>query len=270
MPNRYKAALHLHTTYSDGELSLEALKAHFQKRGFDCLIMSDHAEAMDGEKMEEYVARCRALSDARFCVVPGLEFAYRFDAGSLHLLGYGVHRYQREETPAAMMKTIQQLGGLAVLAHPYPPLAPQIAPLQEGLDGIELWNTKYNGRWAPALWNYRLLKGVREKRPEVLGFYGTDFHWQTQYTGMAILIEAEGLTPEALLTGLRKGRFYAEKEGMRLSPEGRLTPGEEARFERRERLYHLWRKMVVGARAPFKALRLPIPRRLKAMARKVL
>lgn len=270
MPNRYKAALHLHTTYSDGELSLEALKAFFQKRGFDALIMSDHAEHLDPEKMEEYVARCRALSDDRFCIVPGLEFAYRFDAGSLHLLGYGVHHLQREETPFLMMKTIQRLGGVAVLAHPYPLLAPQIAPLQEGLDGIELWNTKYNGRWAPALWNYRLLKGVKEKRPEVLGFYGTDFHWKTQYAGLAVWIEAARLAPEALLDGLRRGRFYAEKEGMRLRPDGRLAPAEEARFGRRERIYSLWRKMVVGARGPFKALRLPIPQRLKAMARKVL
>lgn len=270
MPNRFKAALHLHTTYSDGELTLEELKARFQNEGFQCLIMSDHAEMIDWEKMEEYVAQCRALSDDRFCIIPGLEFAYRFQEGSLHLLGYGVSRYEREEEPVKMIETIHRLGGIAVLAHPYPPLAPQIAPMKGTLDGIELWNTKYNGRLAPALWNYELLKEVRVRRPEVLGFYGTDFHWKTQYTGLAVWIEAARFSPEALLSALRSGRFYAEKERMRLTPGGVLTPGQEACFHRRERFYRMWRRMVVGARVPFKMLRLPIPPRVKAMARKVL
>ncbi len=270
MPNRFKAALHLHTTYSDGELTLEELKAHFQKQGFQCLIMSDHAETMNPERMEEYAARCRALSEERFCIVPGLEFAYPFESGSLHLLGYGINEYQREEEPVKMIETIHRLGGVAVLAHPYPPLMSRIAPMKGSLDGIELWNTKYNGRLAPALWNYQLLQEVRELRPEVLGFYGTDFHWETQYAGMAVWIEAPQLAPASLMAGLRSGRFYAEKEGMRLTPDGSLTPDQKASFERREWLYRMWRKTVVGARGPFKALRLPVPRRLKAIARKVL
>lgn len=270
MPNRFKAALHLHTTYSDGELTLEELKARFQKEGFRCLMMSDHAESMTAEGMERYVAQCRALSDDQFCIVPGLEFAYPFDSGSLHLLGYGVSRYQREEEPVEMVKAIHQLGGVAVLAHPYPPLLPQIVPMKGTIDGIELWNTKYNGRIAPALWNYQLLKEVRRLRPEVLGFYGTDFHWKTQYAGLAVWIEADALTPASLLAALRNGKFYAEKEGMRLTPDGSLTSDQKSSFERKERFYRLWRKMVVGARGPFKALCLPIPQRLKAMARKVL
>jgi hypothetical protein len=57
---------------------------------------------------------------------------------------------------------------------------------------------------------------------------------------------------------------------MRLTPDGSLTSDQKSSFERKERFYRLWRKMVVGARGPFKALRLPIPQRLKAMARKVL
>lgn len=270
MPNRFKAALHLHTTYSDGELTLEELTAFFRKRGFQCLLMSDHAEMIDPEKMEGYVAHCRALSDDQLCIVPGLEFAYKFDQGSLHLLGYGVTEHQREEEPVKMIGTIHRLGGIAVLAHPYPPLMPQIAPMKGSLDGIELWNTKYNGRLAPALWNYRLLQAERNVRPEILGFYGTDFHWKTQYADLAVWIEADRLTPESILAALRSGKFYGEKEGVRLMPDGALTPDQEASFERREKVYRIWRKMVVGARAPFKTLHLPIPPRLKALARKVL
>lgn len=270
MPNRFKAALHLHTTYSDGELTLEELKARFQKEGFRCLMMSDHAESMTPEGMERYVAQCRALSDDQFCIVPGLEFAYPFESGSLHLLGYGVRRRQREEDPVEMVKTIHQLGGVAVLAHPYPPLLPQIVPMKETIDGIELWNTKYNGRIAPALWNYQLLKEVRRLRPEVLGFYGTDFHWKTQYAGLAVWIEADALTPASLLAALRNGKFYAEKEGMRLAPDGSLTSDQRRFFERREQVYRVWRMMAAVAGGAFRAIRLPIPRWLKTAARKAL
>lgn len=274
MKKRFKGALHLHTTFSDGEFTPEELKAHFQKRGFQFLMMSDHAESMDAGRMEEYVARCRALSDESFCMVPGLEFAYDDlmgpRSGSLHLLGYGVDRYEREEAPLAMIHTIHRLGGLAVLAHPYPPLHPVIAPMEKFLDGIELWNTKYNGRFAPARWNYDLLKETRGVRPEVLGFYGTDFHWKTQYMEMALWVEADALTPPALLAALSKGSFYADRKGVIFTPEGKLTSIQAARFAKVEQVYQMWKKIVKGGRKPFKMLHLPVPKRLKAMARKVL
>ncbi|MDC4227949.1 MAG: hypothetical protein MPW15_27895 [Candidatus Manganitrophus sp.] len=167
-------------------------------------------------------------------------------------------------------KTIHQLGGVAVLAHPYPPLLPQIVPMKGTIDGIELWNTKYNGRLAPALWNYQLLKDVRKLRPEVLGFYGTDFHWKTQYAGLAVWIEAEALTPASLLAALRNGKFYAEKEGN--APYlGRLPHLRSEVFLRKKGAVLSALENDGGRReGPFKALRLPIPQRLKAMARKVL
>lgn len=274
MKKRFKGALHLHTTFSDGEFTPEELKAHFQKKGFQFLMMSDHAEWMDPEKMAEYVCRCRALSDETFCMVPGLEFSYGDlmgpGSGSLHLLGYGVDRYEREEEPLAMIYTIHRLGGLAVLAHPYPALYPVIAPMEKFLDGIELWNTKYNGRFAPALWNYDLLKETRGIHPEALGFYGIDFHWKSQYTGMGTWIEAESLTPSSLLTALAKGAFYAERKGVLFTPEGKLTPFQEAQFAKVEQVYRVWKKIIKGGRKPFKMLHLPVPKSLKAMARKVL
>lgn len=271
MKSRFKGALHLHTTFSDGEFTLEELKAHFQKRGFQFLLMSDHAEGMDVAKMSSYVSLCRALSEPDFCIVPGLEFSYPVEkAGSLHLLGYGLTEFKREEEPVAMIHTIHRLGGLAVLAHPFPPLYPAIVPMKPYLDGIELWNTKYNGRFAPSLWTYTLLNETKAAHPEVLGFYGTDYHWKTQYAGMGLWIEAEAPTPSALLTALSKGHYYAEKNGERFTADGKLTPSQEARFARIERIYRMWKKMVVGGRKPFKMLRLPVPPKLKAMARKVL
>lgn len=274
MPNRFKGACHLHTTFSDGELSLAELKDHFQAKGFQFLLMSDHAEGMDGEKMRAYVAQCRALSDDRFLMVPGLEFAYPSKAvpGSshLHLLGFGIARYERAEDPVGMIHTIHRLGGLAVLAHPYPAHAADYVELSTLLDGIELWNTKYNGRFAPALWNYVLLKQIQDRGSKILGFYGTDFHWKTQYAGMAIWVQTDRLMATSLLASLSKGMFYAEKDGMVLTSDGMLTSAQEARFETRERLYRIWKKTVVSGRVPFKVLRLKIPRRLKAITRRVL
>jgi hypothetical protein len=266
--------LHLHTTFSDGELSLAELKDHFQAKGFQFLLMSDHAEGMDGEKMRAYVAQCRALSDDRFLIVPGLEFAYPSKAvpGSshLHLLGFGIARYERAKDPVGMIHTIHRLGGLAVLAHPYPAHAPDYAELAPLLDGIELWNTKYNGRFAPALWNYVLLQQIQRRGSKTFGFYGTDFHWKTQYAGMVVSVEAEQLAAPVLLASLSNGKFHAEKGGMVLTSDGTLTAAQQARFASTERLYRIWKTTVVSGRLPFKVLHLTIPRRLKAISRKVL
>ncbi|HLG21718.1 MAG TPA: PHP domain-containing protein [Candidatus Manganitrophaceae bacterium] len=274
MQNRFKGALHLHSVFSDGELALEALKERFKARGFDFLAMSDHAEMTTPEKMEGYVSRCRSLSDDAFLVIPGLEFAYpsAFAPGSgrLHLLGFGLERLEREERPGPMIDAIHRMGGVAVLAHPYPLHYPDYAQILGSLDGLELWNTKYNGRFAPALWNYRLLQEARKLRPGIFGFYGIDFHWEAQYDRLEVWVEAERLTAPLILEGLSKGAFYAEKEGTILTSDGRLTRSQEVSFARVERVYRIWRKLVSGGGRPFKMFGMKIPQRLKAMARKIL
>src|SRR5262245_10745593 len=92
MPLR-KGILHVHSLFSDGEEPLERLITLFKGFGMSFVAVSDHAEVFDEARMEEYVALCESLSDDKFVVIPGLEFALH--GGGVHILGYGVTRRVR-------------------------------------------------------------------------------------------------------------------------------------------------------------------------------
>ena len=50
-----KGAIHLHSTYSDGEFTLSELREVMISAGCDFVCMTDHAESFDDEKLEAYV-----------------------------------------------------------------------------------------------------------------------------------------------------------------------------------------------------------------------
>src|ERR1043165_6505477 len=88
-----RGVLHVHSTFSDGEESLERLVKTFIDAGMNFVAMSDHAEVFDEDRMQEYVALCDSLSSTRFLVIPGLQFALK--GGSIHMLGYGITKRVR-------------------------------------------------------------------------------------------------------------------------------------------------------------------------------
>jgi aryl-alcohol dehydrogenase-like predicted oxidoreductase len=44
-------------------------------------------------------------------------------------------------------------------------------------DGIEVWNSKYDGRYAPRPGTFEMLARTKVRRPDVRAFYGQDLHW---------------------------------------------------------------------------------------------
>jgi hypothetical protein len=68
-----KAALHVHSTYSDGELSLAALRKIYLALGCRIVCMTDHAEAFGVRSLQAYVAECEALSDEDLQFLAGLD-----------------------------------------------------------------------------------------------------------------------------------------------------------------------------------------------------
>ena len=43
-------------------------------------------------------------------------------------------------------------------------------------DGVEVWNTKYDGQYAPRPGTFELLGRLKTRRPDVRAFYGLDLH----------------------------------------------------------------------------------------------
>ena len=62
----YNGAIHIHSRYSDGDLSLAELRDAYAAAGCAFVCMTDHAEFLDEDGRRRYVSECAALSDERF------------------------------------------------------------------------------------------------------------------------------------------------------------------------------------------------------------
>lgn len=220
--------LHVHSTYSDGEFSLPELRDLFLAEGCRFICMSDHANAMDESKVARYVEECRELSDARMQFVPGLEF----DCDRrLHLLGYGVTALSQATNPIEVIAHVRREGGVAVIAHPRDPEFGWIESFGELPDGIEVWNSKYDGKRAPRARTFRLLRRLQERHPAMRAFFGQDLHWRTQYHGLYTRLEIDEATRESVLSALFAGAFHGRKGTMDLPSSGSLPDDVLARFD---------------------------------------
>lgn len=132
-----RAALHAHTTNSDGELRPEALAAHYERAGYDVLAITDHWHRSEAPSTEGLLV---LPSVELNCILPG--------ARDGHVLGYGLAvdadlpalgaEYAGLERTAEF---IQAHGGVAYLAHPYwTGATPGTLELPENVAGIEVWN----------------------------------------------------------------------------------------------------------------------------------
>ena len=100
---------------------------------------------------------------------------------------------------------------LAVALFAATPVAAQTEALIEALatlpDGIEVWNSKYDGRAAPRPRTFRLLQRMQARQPRMRAFFGQDLHWRTQFSGLFIDIDTGRLDSPSVLDALRRGDF---------------------------------------------------------------
>src|SRR4051812_28074773 len=111
----FKGAIHIHSRYSDGELTLPELRDVYRAEGCAFVAMTDHAESFHAESLERYVAECAALSTPDFLMIPGLEFAC---LNRMHILGIGVPVLAMTREPEPVIAHIEKHGGISVIAHP--------------------------------------------------------------------------------------------------------------------------------------------------------
>lgn len=131
--NDYKSNvnLHIHSTFSDGEISPEDLIQQAKASGFKHIAISDH------NTLNAYLETEILKEDI---VIPAIEFDCWYGTVFLHLLGYGIDVNNKElqalcaktkrgteadwvrifslNHPKRVIKAIHDAGGLAVLAHP--------------------------------------------------------------------------------------------------------------------------------------------------------
>jgi hypothetical protein len=261
-----KGALHVHSTYSDGEFTLRELRETFLSDGCSFVCMTDHAEFFDQKSIERYLSECDFLSDEKFLFVAGLE--YRCER-EMHILGYRATKLTQTTDPQEVIRHIDSQGALPVIAHPKDDFFEWI----EGFDtlplGIETWNTKYDGRYAPRPGTFALLLRLKQRAPQMHAFYGQDLHWKKQFRGMFVTLDSSSLDPAAILSELAAGRYGAEKDKLRLPSSGVLPEALLAEFDRvHARSYRMWRFLKNGKQA-LDRLGIRVPESLKAQMRRI-
>ncbi len=217
-----KALLHAHSRFSyDGVRSVEELAAWGEGRGLDFLFLTEHTNDFDEAKMNRLVRECDALGDRKCRVIPGLEFSVQ---GGFHVLGLNLRRFEPLIDLTAAARFIRAQGGIAVLAHParYAGRWPQAAAIAQ-LDGIEVWNARYDGRFIPP--GHLVDKALRHECVSGRGllFGGQDLHDTTEHRVVTTSVSGnEGL--EAFLLALRSGAASFGAAPFRISSKTGMRP----------------------------------------------
>lgn len=197
--------IHVHSTYShDGHDSLERLRAFALERGIDFIGLTDHAEDFVPDLWEEYVERCREVSDDRVRLYPGLEFRFQHPDGKIHLLALGLDRWIEPQTPGEFIVLARDAARFTVVAHPV--LDDYRIPdeVRAGIDAIEVWNANYNTRYLPDPRAIQILHDIQRMRPGVVGTASLDQHDSRNDRQTRVVVADHAADP---LLELRAGRF---------------------------------------------------------------
>jgi hypothetical protein len=262
-----KAALHVHSTYSDGEFTLAELKRIFVPQACSVVFITDHADSFDEPKLSDYIGECAALSDAKFMFLSGLE--YSCEQG-MHILGYGAAALTGETDPQRVIAHIEQSGGLAVIAHPKTAMFPWIESFEVLPFGIETWNSKYDGRYAPRPETFDLLLRLRQRRHDMKAFYGQDLHWRKQYRGLFNQLRCESLSREGILGALSAGQYCGIKEDLTLPSSGELPSELASRFATARAKSDRVRNLLATGKHLLDAMHIKIPAPIKSQIRRIL
>ncbi len=266
-PHELAGVLHVHTAYSDGEFAPSELRRALEKDGCRFACLSDHAEAFDTTKVAAFRSECASLSDSDFLMVPGLEFECE---GRFHLLGYGCTELTTSRDPERVMQHIRANGGVVVLAHPMEEHLAQLERLAPGLSGIEVWNSKYDGRYAPRLTPFDSVRRLRAAGHGLHAYFGLDLHWRTQFRGLQVRVSTGRLEQTALLARLRAGDFVGTYRDLELPSNGLLTASAKVRLAFRHHVSDGLRGFLRGGRRLAVRLGIEVPATLKSQLRRIM
>jgi hypothetical protein len=259
--------LHAHTTWSDGEFTLADLRETLLAEGCRFVALADHAEAFDREKLDAYVRECARCSDERFVFLPGLEFLCH---ARMHVAGYGCALPVQSQDPAEIIAHIVAAGGVAVLAHPREEHLQEFVSRGLGFHGLEAWNTKYDGQYAPRVALFDLVERRRAAGADLHAFFGVDLHWVRQFRGLRTVIRSPSLRAADLLDGLRTGAFVGAVGELELAPDGSLPPAVRAVFVHANRRSARVRRLLRGVARLARRLGIPVPTALKNQIRRIM
>ena len=261
-----KGAIHIHSTYSDGEFTLSELRDLFLSEGCAFVCMTDHAEYFDSEMLSAYFEDCQAHSDERLRFVPGLEYECE---QRMHILGYGANRLADTKDPQQVIRQIHAQGAISVIAHPRDDSFDWIESFETLPQGIEAWNSKYDGRYAPRPATFALVQKLRQRQPAMHAFYGQDLHWKKQFHSLFVQVDCQSAQPDVILAALSKGSFNGQKAEITLPSSGVIPQELLAEFEHTHARSHRMWQFLKRSKSTLDRFGLTVPESIKAQLRRI-
>jgi hypothetical protein len=212
-----RGIVHCHSEHSfDARMSYAELREYFLGKGLSFACMTEHIEYLDQEKIDAILAGCEEHSDDEFLFVPGIEMDYF----KIYFLGVRPTRVDFSDH-RSIFDSLHPNAELCILSHPIKARYRYPQWLIDLCDGVEVLNTKHDGRHYLRPQSERLLAQVRKYRPHAVGVAGMDFHSPKQYSGAHLALrESVPLTREAVLGAIRSGAFDIWMNGRKLSDVG--------------------------------------------------
>ncbi|MDJ0717675.1 MAG: PHP domain-containing protein [Prochloraceae cyanobacterium] len=193
-PHSYN--FHLHTIFSDGQLTPSGLMEQAMSIGLKGLAITDHHSVLGYKAAQSWLESTRINSPQTPLphLWTGVEINGDILGTEVHILGYsfdpeypGLQPYLQGKTSSGrhylaenVISTIQKAGGIAVLAHParYPSPAEMLIPaaVELGIDGVEAYYAYGNPKpWRPSPRQTQQIKQLSEQYG-VFFTCGTDTH----------------------------------------------------------------------------------------------
>lgn len=200
----YKGNTHTHSTVSDGRLSIEDRFAQFREAGYGFLVLTDHGHVSD-------VSACTVPGE--FLAISGSELHPKNPYGGdvYHIVAINIHEEisTADLHPNEVMQKVRELGGEAILCHPYwcGHTIIDLLPLH-GYLGVEVFNTTCTGigrGFSESHWDELL-----DKLGFTLGLAVDDCHGTEHDVHQGwINVKSESLDTESIMASLRRGAFYS-------------------------------------------------------------
>ena len=221
------ADLHVHSNFSDGQLSISELVDFYGSRGFGCIAITDHicekksflgfaAKALKytltKENFPQYLEMIHEQADRawrmyKMIVIPGFELSKNSwsNQRSAHILGLGVTAWMAAELDVLeMSRGLREQGAVAIAAH----------PVHTGLfepQTLHLWNRREELRGVFDAWEVASGRFFSEEvHASGLPLIATsDLHRPKQITAWKTLlrVRAGDRSTDAVLNAIREQKL---------------------------------------------------------------
>ena len=257
--------LHIHTTFSDGDIPLEPVVEIYGKAGFDAIAITDHLFDTQSPRSLEIHEEGKSVQDVKtyfqkideishwaretydLLVIPGLEICNLLE--DYHILGIDLKKaINPNQNAEGVIEEIHHQGGLAIASHPPLKLSYFLNGDKESIRRHPLHLWKHRERYSDQIDAWEIAN-----REDLFGIVGlerfpyvanSDFHKPAHITSWKSMIYAEK-DKEALKRAIVHRKvalfFFGDTEGN--GNFARVTPPEETRNEKEDGM-----KAMAGAK----------------------